>query len=199
MLTIEKMRELLKQALPRKRFDHSVLVYETALKLGKAHGCDLQQVAVAALLHDCGREVPIRDSLDKVRALGLPLDFVEENQPILLHAKLGAWYAEHKYGVTNPAILRAIRLHTTGAPDMTDLDMVVFLADLLEPTRDFPHIDELRKLAKEDLRAAMFQAFKNTMNYLVTYDLLVHPNCVAAYNQIAAFYKRQAHPERKGK
>jgi len=199
MLSIEKMRELLKQALPRKRYEHSINVYETALKLGKAHGCDLQRTAVAALLHDCGREIPIRDSLGKARELGLPVDYVEENQPILLHAKLGAWYARHKYGVEDEEILRAIALHTTGAPDMTKLDMVVFLADLLEPTRDFPHIGELRKLAHEDLRAAMFRAYKNTMNYLLSYDLLVHPNCVAAYNQIAALYRKETRPERKSK
>jgi HD superfamily phosphohydrolase YqeK len=74
---------------------------------------------------------------------------------------------------------------------MTPLAMAVYLADLLEPTRDFPGIDDMRMLAKVDMERAMIKAYSNTIRYLLEYDLLIHPNCIHGYNQLAAKYKRK--------
>lgn len=191
MLKIEEMKRILKASLPLKRYNHSVAVYETALELAAAHKLDMDKVAVSALLHDCGREVAGRDSLAKAAELGIAVDETEANQPILLHAKLGVYYAEHKYGVTDKEILDGILYHTTGARDMTPLAMAVYLADLLEPTRDFPGIDEMRALAKQDMEKAMMRAYAQTIRYLLEYDLLIHPNCIYGYNQLAAKYKNR--------
>lgn len=191
MLKIEEMKRLLKASLPLKRYHHSVAVYETALELAAAHKLDMEKVAVSALLHDCGREVAGRDSLAKAAELGIAVDETEANQPILLHAKLGVYYAEHKYGVTDKEILDGILYHTTGARDMTPLAMAVYLADLLEPTRDFPGIEEMRKLAKQDMEKAMMRAYAQTIRYLLEYDLLIHPNCIYGYNQLAAKYRNR--------
>lgn len=79
--------------MPHKRFKHSLAVYDTALELAAVYGLDKEKVGVGALLHDCGREIPTRDLLMHTIALGLPMDDVERNQPILLHAKLGVYYA----------------------------------------------------------------------------------------------------------
>ena len=101
MLDITEMKKLLKASLPHKRFKHSLAVYDTALELAAVYGLDKEKVGVGALLHDCGREIPTRDLLMHTIALGLPMDDVERNQPILLHAKLGVYYAREKYGVTS--------------------------------------------------------------------------------------------------
>lgn len=93
MLDITEMKKLLKASLPHKRFKHSLAVYDTALELAAVYGLDKEKVGVGALLHDCGREIPTRDLLMHTIALGLPMDDVERNQPILLHAKLGVYYA----------------------------------------------------------------------------------------------------------
>lgn len=191
MLKIEEMKRILKESLPLKRYKHSLAVYDTAIELASAHKLDVEKVAVSALLHDCGREVAGRDSLAKAAELGIAVDETEANQPILLHAKLGVYYAQHKYGVEDPEILEGILYHTTGAKDMTPLAMAVYLADLLEPTRDFPGIDEMRKLAKQDMEKAMMRAYAQTIRYLLEYDLLVHPNCIYGYNQLAAKYKNK--------
>ncbi len=191
MLKIEEMKSILKASLPLKRYKHSLAVYETALELAEAHKLDVEKVGVSALLHDCGREIPSRDSLAKAAELGIEVDKVEANQPILLHAKLGVFYARKKYGIEDKEILDGILYHTTGAPDMTPLAMAVYLADLLEPTRDFPGIDDLRKLAKENMEKAMVKAYANTIRYLVEYDLLIHPNCIHGYNQLVTKYKRK--------
>ena len=189
MLDITEMKKLLKASLPHKRFKHSLAVYDTALELAAVYGLDKEKVGVGALLHDCGREIPTRDLLMHTIALGLPID-VERNQPILLHAKLGVYYAREKYGVTDQEILDAIRFHTTGAAGMSKMAMVVYLADLLEPTRDFAGIDEMRRLAKVDLEQAMIKAYAQTIRYLLEYDLLVLPHCIEGYNELAAKFKR---------
>lgn len=192
MATIKEMRDILEASLPKKRFGHSLLVYETAKKMADHHRVDKEKVAIGALLHDCGRQIPTGQLLDKSRELGLDIDWVEENQPILLHAKLGVYYAREKYGVTDPEILDAIALHTTGDAGMSDIAKIVYLADLLEPSRDFPGIGDLRKLAEKDLDRAMLKAYTNTMRYLMDYDLLIHPRAVAGYNEIAARYKKES-------
>lgn len=191
MLKIEEMKSILKTSLPLKRYQHSVAVYETAMELASVHKLDKEKVAVAALLHDCGREIPGRDSLSKAAELGIEVDETEANQPILLHAKLGVYFARHKYGVKDQEILDGILYHTTGAKNMTPLAMAVYLADLLEPTRDFPGIEEMRRLAKQDMEKAMMRAYAQTIRYLLEYDLLIHPNCIYGYNQLAAKYKNK--------
>lgn len=191
MLKIEEMKRILKESLPLKRYKHSVAVYETALEFASVHGLDMEKVGISALLHDCGREVPGRESLAMAAKLGIEVDETEKNQPILLHAKLGVYYAQYKYGVTDKEILDGILYHTTGAPDMTPLAMAVYLADLLEPTRDFPGINKMRQLAKEDMEKAMMCAYGQTIRYLLEYDLLIHPNCIYGYNQLAGKFKNR--------
>ena len=80
-MTIEEMRALLQQSLKPKRYEHSVRVYETALKMAEHYHADVKKVAVAALIHDCGRQVPKETSVAKAKDLGLPVDSLEEAQP----------------------------------------------------------------------------------------------------------------------
>lgn len=183
-MKLEKMQKLLEASLPTKRYLHSVAVCETALKLAEAHGLPTEKIAVAALLHDCGREVPTKDSVAKAEELGIKLKQVEIAQPILLHAILGVPYAKEKYGVEDAEILDAIRYHTTGNKDMSTTAMVVFLADMIEPARSFPGVEELRELCYKDLKQAMLLAYSNTINYLISSKLLIHPDCIKGYNQL---------------
>lgn len=184
-MTIEEIRVLLEKSLPPKRYQHSMRVYETALALGKRHHAEEAKVALAALLHDCGREIPVKESVEKARAFGLPVDFIEAGQPVLLHAKIGACLATQKYGVTDPEVLEAIRCHTTGAETLSLTARIVFLADMLEPGRRFPGVEELRRLAREDLEQAMFTAYRDTICYLLEAGALIHPAAIAGYNRLA--------------
>ena len=186
MKSFEEMVALLKESLPNKRFIHSIAVYETAEKLAKIHDLDINKARLAGLLHDCGRQINTSKQLEKAKQLELEIDLVEQNQPILLHAKLGVYYAKKKYGVVDKDILSAIRMHSTGGVDMTPLDMVIYLADLLEPARDFPGVDELRTLAQKDLELAMIKAYEQSIDYLIGCGLLIHPDCVLGRNQLVA-------------
>lgn len=187
MLSIEAMQAQLEASLPHKRYKHSLRVYETALDMIKAHGFtgDLaERTAIAALLHDCGRVVNSKGCLEKAKELGVAYTSLEANQPILFHAIFGPHYAEKDYGVTDPEILKAIRYHTTGGKDMSPMAKLVFLADMIEPARDFPGVEELRDMSYKDLDEAMLMAYKNTIGYLTNSNLLIHPDCIAGYNQL---------------
>lgn len=184
MMKLEEMQQLLEKSLAPKRYKHSVNVYLTAMELGKDHKLPLEKIAVSALLHDCGREVPTKESVAKAQELGLDVDEVERNQPILLHAKLGVYYAKEKYGVTDKEILDGILYHTTGTAGMSKLAKVVFLADMVEPGRDFPGVEELRHLARKNLDKAMLKAYSNTIEYLLAGGQLIHPHCIDGYNEL---------------
>ena len=184
MMSLEEMQALLKESIPGKRYKHSVNVYETALKLAEVHVLPKEKVALSDLLHDCGREVASKDSVAKCQELGLPIDEIEMHQPILLHAKLGVYNAMHKYGVADQEILDGIMYHTTGIDGMSKLAKLVYLADMIEPGRDFPGVEELRRLARKDLDKAMLLAYSNTICYLLEGGLLIHPHCIRGYNEL---------------
>ncbi len=193
-MDIDEMTALLKKSLPSKRFKHSVGVYKTALDMCAHYGlspAEREQVGVCALLHDCGREVGSKASLALARQLDIAVEDIEEKQPILLHQKIGAYYARSKYGVTDEAILRGIRYHTTGTLNMTLLDKIVFLADLIEPGRDCDWAEELRRVSYIDLNKAMLCAYRHTIDHLVADGLFIHPDCIAAYNQLLMEEKGQ--------
>ena len=102
MLTIQEMKDMLEKALPPKRFKHSLGVYETALKMAEHYGMPQEKVAVAALLHDCGVKCRPVNRLKKPKNLAWKLIMWNAASRFLLHAKMGAYFAEHKYGITDP-------------------------------------------------------------------------------------------------
>ena len=183
-MDLQQMKARLAKDLPAKRLAHSLGVYETAIKLAKLYGVDEQKAAIAGMLHDSGRQIPKSDFIAKCAELGIALDEIEKAQPILIHAKLGVYYAEHEFGVKDPEILSAIRYHTTGAAHMTPLSMVIYLADLVEPHRDFPGVDTMRAYVRQGLEFGMLKAYAHTMKYLLDQNLLIHPDCLAGYNEL---------------
>lgn len=185
------MQEKLKKNLPVKRYEHSLGVCETAQRIAMEYGADVEKAKVAGLLHDCARKIPTKDFVAKAEELGIPVDEIERNQPILLHAKLGVYYARKDFGITDPEILDAIRWHTTGAAHMSLLAKVIYLADLVEPHRDFPTVEIMRQFVHEGLDIAMVAAYGNTMNYLLEKHLLIHPDCLDGYNELILAEKQQ--------
>ena len=156
--------------------------------MAEHYHANVNKVAIASLIHDCGRQIPKEDSVAKAKELGIPVDPVEETQPILLHAKLGVYYAIHKYGVSpdDREVLDAIRYHSTGTVDMTQTAKIVFLADLIEPGRNFEGVEDLREASFQDLDRGMLLSYDNTIRYLLEDGLLIHPDAIAGYNQLAA-------------
>ena len=168
--------EKLHTSLTAKRFAHTLGVAATARRLALRHGLDADRAEAAGLLHDCAKCMPLREMQRIVRSHRLTEDEGLLESDALLHAIAGAQVALDDYGVTDPIILDAIRRHTTGAPGMSKLDMAVWLADAIEPTREpYPGLEELRALADVSLEKAILSSMENTLRYVRKRGKSVHP------------------------
>lgn len=168
-MTREKMISRLKTKINEKRMEHSLGVEYTAACMAMVHGADVEKARIAGLLHDCAKGLPTKEKLEKARKHGLAVSKYEEKNPDMLHAKLGAFYARYKYDVTDEEILDAICYHTTGRPNMSLLEKIIFVADYIEPNRKtLKEMDIIRKEAFDDLDKCVIHILKNTIDYLET-------------------------------
>ena len=157
----------LKGKISDKRFEHSLGVEYTAACMAMVHGADVEKARLAGLLHDCAKGLPTGEKLEKARKHNLPVNKFEEKNPDMLHAKLGAFYARYKYDVTDDEVLDAIRYHTTGRPNMSLLEKIIFVADYIEPNRKMiRNMEEIRREAFQDLDQCVLHILKNTLDYL---------------------------------
>ena len=144
-MTEEQICEKLQQVLKPGRYRHTLGVADTAERMATVWHVSPAQARLAGLLHDCGKEAG--DALS--------------------HGPIGARLACTDYGITDEEILSAIACHPTGKPHMSTLDKIIFIAEYIEPGRDqAPHLDELRKLAYEDLDLTLLKILKDTLDYL---------------------------------
>lgn len=165
--TEHEIRKKMKKKLTKERYVHTMGVANTCTALAMSIGADLDTAYLAGLLHDCAKCIPDDEKISKCEKHGIPITEIERNSPYLLHAKLGAYIAQTKFGVENEEILSAICCHTTGKPEMTDLEMILFVADYIEPGRNkAEHLTEIRKMAFCDLRHAVYMILKDTLDYL---------------------------------
>ena len=164
---LEKLDKAMRKAMDDKRYRHTVGVRYTACALAMAFGDDIIKAQAAGLLHDCAKQIPDDEKLKLCRKYKVEVPPFEKAHPFLIHARLGAVLAKEKYGVTDPALLSAIRWHTTGRPGMTRLEQIIFISDYIEPGRS--KVSELpffRQIAFEDLDEACYLILKNMLAYL---------------------------------
>lgn len=176
----------LSTVLSSKRLLHSLGVARTAVYLAELYGVDPQQAEIAGLLHDCAREMSYAELLRQAEVQHLPLDALDRQAPVLLHARLGAHIARTEYGITDEAILQAITCHTVGGPQMTTLDKIIFLADYIEPGRDFDGVEALRAVAAQNLDQAVLAAYDQTIAYMRQKKIVIHPDTLAGRQAMVA-------------
>ncbi|MBI4350047.1 MAG: bis(5'-nucleosyl)-tetraphosphatase (symmetrical) YqeK [Elusimicrobia bacterium] len=186
-LYLGRERALLKKLLSKKRYAHSLHTAELALRLAPAAGAPQQKAALAALLHDCARDLPRagRERLFLKRATrsALPALTLKE-APVLAHAWAGAAVAAEKFGVRDPEVLQAIELHSTGAPGMGPLARLIYLCDLANEGREHPGAGLVRKLAFKDLGEAFRAANYVKLVHAFSGGGWVHPLSVALWNSL---------------
>ena len=182
-MTVDEMRRELQRRLNRNRFAHSIGVANTAVKLAKRFGLDADKAYIAGLLHDCAREFENDELPAQARLRGIEINDVERAMPLLLHAYVSAHMIREIYGVNDSEIAQAIYRHTVGAPDMTPLDKIIYFADMIEPNRNYPGVEDLRALAETaDLDEIILTAFSETIAFVLQKKSLIHPSTVAARN-----------------
>lgn len=178
-LDLEDLRCVALSMLDPRRIPHVLGTEETAAALALRWGADEESARRAALLHDCTKKFDKELQLALCRQYGIEPDAAERREGKLLHAITGAAVAYADFGVSGE-VRDAIRWHTTGKADMTLLEKIIYLADYIEPTRDFCDLTELRRLAFEDLDGALLLGFTMAVEDLAKKGMPVHPNSVLA-------------------
>ena len=172
-LTPDELRPIALSYLKPKRMPHVLGTEQEAVRLVRRYGGDETQARIAALLHDCTKKLDMAQQLALCEKYGIVLDELEQTALKLLHSKTGAAIARDVFGVED-AVYDAILYHTTGKPDMTRLEKIIYLADYIEPTRDFPGVDALRKTVYEDLDKGLLMGLTMTIQEMEEMGNPVH-------------------------
>lgn len=180
----ENWRRQLTERMPPGRYRHCLSVAGVARRLAEQYGVDTRQAELAGLVHDYARDRPAEELRRLAETHNLVTHPVELCAPVLLHAPVGAWLVERELGIDDPAVLQAIRRHTVGAPGMSDLDKILFLADAIEPGRNYPGVEDVRRALAEGLERALLRAFDSSLGYVLQQGGLLHPQTVEARNYL---------------
>ncbi len=177
-----KLQKKVKKELDADRFQHTLGVMYTSAALAMRYGEDIEKAQVAGLLHDCAKCIPNDKKIRMCKERQIEISKVELKSPFLLHSKLGAYLAKEKYGVEDPDILSAIMWHTTGRPNMTRLEKIVFTADYIEPQRcKAENLPQVRRLAFHDLNLTVCRILEDTLHYLDSGQAEIDPMSRSAY------------------
>ena len=183
-LSMNELRCVALSYLKPKRMAHVLGTEEEAVRLARRYGVDETEARVAALLHDCTKKLGLEEQLQLCEQYGVQLDEMQAWALKLQHAITGAEVARDVFGVSD-AVYEAIRWHTTGKADMTTLEKVIYLADYIEPTRDFPGVEELRKAVYEDLDRGLLLGLQMSVQEMENWGNPVHEDTLRARDFLA--------------
>ena len=178
-LPLAKLRPVALSYLKHKRIPHVLGTEQEAIRLAERYGADVGKARVGALLHDCTKKLDMAEQLALCEHYGIQLDELERQALKLLHAKTGAAIARDVFGV-DEEIYGAILWHTTGRAGMTLLEKILYLADYIEPSRDFPGVDKLRKVCYEDLDKGLLLGLEMTIGEMNAMGNPVHHATIEA-------------------
>ena len=191
---IIKIQHVLKKELDDNRYQHTLGVMYTAASMAMRYDVDVLKALYAGLLHDCAKCIPNDKKLHLCGKYGFTVSDIERENPSLLHAKLGACLAHEKYlakeayKVCDGEILNAILYHTTGRPDMTMLEKIIYIADYIEPgRRELPNMADVRRLAFQNIDECLYRILKDSLVYLNSRKIAVDPMTQKTYD----YYKKE--------
>lgn len=181
--------EKLQDSIGKKRFDHSIRVYKTALKLNKKLNLNLskEDIKLAGIFHDCAKYNEMMYFEKYKQKYNLDKEIIENKA--VSHSFLGAIVAKEEYNISNRDVLDAIKYHTTGKENMSDLTKLILISDSIEPNRDYNGVDDLRDIAKKDLDLAVIMQLDSTIKFLIDKHSIIHLQTIKARNYIMKGYK----------
>jgi predicted HD superfamily hydrolase involved in NAD metabolism len=182
LLSIEEIRLYIKENLMEKRYEHVLGVAETAKKLASLNGISEERAEVAALAHDVAKNLSKTRMKEMIVENNIILSKIEENNPNLWHSIIGPIEAEDKLGIEDEDILDAVRWHTTGKENMSVLAKIIYIADMIEPNRNFDGVEDLRKATFEDLNRGVYCGLTRSIEFLLTKNLIIDENTMKARN-----------------
>lgn len=182
-MKIEEAKFKIQNQLTKQRYEHTLRVVQEAVKLAQLYQVPIEKAELAAMLHDYAKNHPV-DLLKKMVVNStLPKDLLDFDQE-LWHGPVGAILVEQELGIEDKDIKGAIRYHTTGKANMNALELIVFVADYIEPGRNFPGITEVREMAYQNLIHAAWMASRNTIQFLISKKAPIYPDTFHAYNDL---------------
>ncbi|WP_407372404.1 bis(5'-nucleosyl)-tetraphosphatase (symmetrical) YqeK [Carnobacterium sp.] len=184
-LTRSELIQAVQSQMSQKRFQHVLGVEQTAVQLAEKYGASTEAASIAALTHDYAKERSDKEMHDLIYREQFDLELLEYGSNIW-HGPLGAFLVEHELGISDSDILNAIKHHTIGAEEMTVLEQVIYVADYIEPGRNFPSVEKARKIAAENLQEAVQYETKQTLQHLIEKNRKIYPKTIATYNKWVA-------------
>ncbi|MDD2417599.1 MAG: nicotinate-nucleotide adenylyltransferase [Oscillospiraceae bacterium] len=175
--------EIVRGRLSPRRFNHSLAVAEQAAHLATIYGADPKKAYTAGILHDIMKDAGGQAQLQMLTDFDIILDNIDMEISGCWHAIAGAAFIEHVLGIDDRDIINAVRYHTTARAGMSPLESTIFLADFTSADRDYPDVDEMRRLAEQGMGPATEYALSYTLRELVDKAAVIHPDSVHAYNQ----------------
>lgn len=186
---LELYKKKLQKKLDSDRYEHTIGVAYTAAALAMRYGADIEKAQIAGILHDNAKCISREKAMQLSEKYNIALTEAELINPALLHSKIGAYLAMHKYQISDKEIIRAILYHTTGRPNMTLLEKIVYIADYIEPKRHkAQNLAEIRRLAFIDIDKALLKILSDTLEYLKNCNIEVDPMTQKAYD----FYRNSS-------
>lgn len=183
-LTVAQAQQLAKNRLSEKRYQHTENVKNLAVELAQIYGESTEKAALAAWLHDTAKEMPRAQLLQILQDNAIIKNNPAQRPEPVWHGICAAILARTQWGVADQEVLDAVECHTTGRPNMTKLDKILFLADMTSAERSWSGVDQLRDLAKTDLDAAMLQALDHTISFVKEGGKPIDPMSIAAYQDL---------------
>ncbi len=196
MISNKEIIELVERQLSSGLLQHVCQVAQTAEKMAVRFETDREKAFLAGILHDYAKERPEEELTAIAEENGL-LDEIYRQVPFLLHAPVGAILIKKELGIEDEEILNAIGNHTLGRPFMGQLEKIIYLADMIEPGRDYPGVERLRNLCQCDLDQAMLAALDSTLGYCLQHKRMIHPQTINTRNYFLKLDKMKAKQSRK--
>ena len=190
-MTYEEYEAEVQKHLTCQRFYHGRCAAAEAARLAGRYGGDVEQARLAGILHDIMKDTPPEEQLKILGDSGIILTDMQRRTPKLWHSLCGAAYLEHTLGVTDQAVLQAVRCHTGGRSGMTLLDKVLFVADYISADRDYPGVEDMRQAADRSLEEAMVEGIAFTVNETMGQRRLLGQESIAAYNEALVILEEQ--------
>lgn len=184
MYDFEKYESIIKERLSEYRFTHSMNVAKRARELAEIYGLDENKAYLTGILHDITKETEYAEQEKYMDNLGIIPTELEKSNKLVYHQISGACYVKSVLGIDDEEILGAIRYHTTGHADMTDFEMLIYLADLTSAERSYPDVEKVRALADKSLEDAMLYATRFTITDLANKNRVIHPDTLYCYNWV---------------
>lgn len=189
-LSRKELAKVMEKAVSKRRYKHVMRVEKTALELAEKYGVDKEKVSIAAIAHDYAKERSDEEMMDLIISENQDLEMLQFGSNVW-HGPIGAVLLKNEYNISDDEILEAVKCHTIGAPKMSKVAQVIYIADFIEPKRSFRGVEKARRLAEKSLEETLAYIAKHTLKNLVKRNMKVYPKAIETYNAWAVTNKEE--------